>query len=117
MNIIAYTYEADTHCIACTKQRFSDEQNTSIKFTNFLDEHGIWDDPQFPTLDSEGNAVHPLFSTDSWQEYDEGFLVDNPTQYLTCGDCHEIIDEYTHIKQGFTPYPYTFPAIKFQVIN
>jgi hypothetical protein len=98
MDIIAYTYEADTHCIACTKKRFSDEQNASIKFTNFLDEHGIWNDPQFPTIDSEGNPIHPLFAIDEWQEYDEGFLADNPTQYLACGDCHEVIDEYTHIE-------------------
>ena len=118
MNIIAYTYEADTHCIACTKQRYQDGGFDTLykehpNYNEGLDANGVGMD----AMDYEGNAVHPLFSTDSWQEYDEGFLVDNPTQYLTCGDCHEIIDEYTHIKQGFTPYPYTFPAIKFQVIN
>ena len=96
MRIIAYTYEADTHCIACTKQRFSDEQNTSIKFTNFIDEHGIWDDPQFPTIDNEGNQIHPIFSTDEWQELDDSFLTENPTQFLACGNCHDVIDEYTH---------------------
>ena len=56
-----------------------------------VNEHGIheWQE------DSEGNIVHPLYCIDEWQELDESFLDENPTQYLTCGDCHEIIDEYT----------------------
>ena len=79
MTIIAYTYEADYHCMACTFKRCG----------------GYWKDSTFPYLDSEGNLVHPLFSTDEWQEFDDSFLAENPTQYLACGDCHEIIDEYT----------------------
>jgi len=77
--IIAYTYEADYHCENCTKKYFGDD---SLGFAF--------------TVDSEGNPVRPLFSTDEWQEFDEGFLAENPTQYLTCGDCHEVIEEYTH---------------------
>lgn len=95
MRIIAYTYEADYHCIDCTRKRFSDTPTSRIKWTYEVDENGIWNDSQFPTLDTEGNLVHPLFSTDEWQEFDEGFLAENPTQYLACGDCHEIIETYT----------------------
>jgi|TARA_R100000093_G_scaffold66114_2_gene37183 cytidine deaminase len=50
----------------------------------------------YDQLDNEGNLVHPVFSTDEWQEFDEGFLAENHTQYLACGDCHEVIEEYTH---------------------
>ena len=77
MNIIAYTYEADTHCIDCTNKRFGATTTYRIH------------------RDNERNRVHPVFSTDEWQELDEGFLAENPTQYLVCGDCHEIIDTYT----------------------
>ena len=95
-DIIAYTYEADYHCIDCTVKRFSDKHGSSRKFTNYTDSNGIWDDPEFPTLDDEGNLVHPVFVSDEWQEFDEGFLSENPTQYLACGNCHEVIEEYTH---------------------
>ena len=84
MTIIAYTYEADVHCIACTLKRCGGWPG------NILGK-----DSTFPYLDREGNLVHPLFSTDEWQELDDSFLAENPTQYLACGDCHEIIDEYT----------------------
>ena len=101
MGIIAYAYEADTHCIACTVKWFSDELGSKMNFTRCVDENGVWDDPQCPTLEYEGNPIHPIFSTDEWQELDEGYLAENPTQYLTCSDCwahgdHIIIEEYTH---------------------
>ena len=80
MRAIAYTYEADIHCIDCTNKRYE-----SNGFNG-----------KYNALDNEGNLVHPLFSTDEWQEYDSSFLSENPTQYLVCGDCHTIIDEYTH---------------------
>jgi hypothetical protein len=95
MKIIAYTYEADYHCIDCTRDRFADSPCASIKWTHEVDENGVWNDPQFPTLDNEGNLVHPLFSTDEWQELDESFLAETPTQYLACGDCRKTIDAYT----------------------
>jgi len=101
MRIIAYTYEADYHCIDCTRQQYL--QNTiylpgspiygrrSEKDEAKRDDHAILYDQE----DNEGNLVHPLFSTDEWQELDESYLAENPTQYLACGDCHETIDEYT----------------------
>lgn len=103
MRIIAYTYEADFHCIDCTVKRY--------KSHGFFDHHGEpWHSNyharlERPRLDSEGvhvyirdnegNLVHPVFSTDEWQELDESYLAENPTQYLACGDCHEIIETYT----------------------
>ena len=103
MNIIAYTYEADYHCVDCTVKRY--------KAHGFYDRHGKqsrsnyggqvdWHGVHVYIHDSEGNLVHPLFSTDEWQEFDEGFIEENPTQYLTCGDCHEVIEEYTHESRG-----------------
>ena len=86
MTVIAYTYEADTHCIDCTQVRF---HGSELKDT---DSNGIG----FEQADSLGDLVHALFSTDEWQEYDEAFLAENPPQYLACGDCFEVIDEYTH---------------------
>ncbi len=98
MRIIAYTYEADYHCEDCTRKRYQlgefDKATPDYPYYNGdgVDEHGVG----YDSLDSEGNYVHPLSSIDEWQELDEGFLAENPTQYLTCGDCHEVIEEYTH---------------------
>ena len=52
-------------------------------------------------MTTKATPIHPMFSTDEWQELDEGYLAENPTQYLTCSDCwahgdHIIIEEYTH---------------------
>ena len=100
MDIIAYTYEADTHCIACTKQRYQDggfhnEYGEKMLSTmgGAVDWHGV----NLFAYDYEGNPIHPQFEIDEWYELDESVLADNPTQYLACGDCHEVIDEYTHI--------------------
>ena len=46
--ITAYTYEAATHCIACTLRRFRCDES-------LLD----------ACEDREGNAPHPVFSTDA----------------------------------------------------
>ena len=91
LKIIAYTYEADVHCIACTRQRFHWVNNPHRYDLGLLDSWGIPTDAE----DAEGNLVHPLFSIDEWQELDPSFLAENPTQYLECRDCDETIDEYT----------------------
>jgi len=106
MRIIAYTYEADTHCIACTVKRYqangfdtappalaryiirSDKEISA----GYEDANGIG----YLALDYESNPLHPIFSIDEWQELDDSFLTGNPTQYLACSDCHDVIDEYTH---------------------
>ena len=98
MTVIAYTYEADYHCIDCTRARYQSN--------GFYDRYGKqwrwdyggqldWNGVVIVLYDNEANMVHPLFSTDEWQELDDSFLEENPTQYLTCGTCHEIIDEFT----------------------
>jgi hypothetical protein len=97
MNIIAYTYDADYHCIDCTTKTYHYSRQSWIEWPFDIehpasDVNGIHVDQQ----DTEGNLVHPLFSTDEWQELDESYLSENPTQWLACGDCHEIIEEYTH---------------------
>lgn len=99
MRIIAYTFEADVHCIDCTAARFAhspsngffwvEHNNNPVNrrsygkpgiFTSYtgngeetaLDEHRI---PELAT-DREGNPVHPVFSTD---EHD----------FTHCGTCRE----------------------------
>ena len=97
MRITAYTYEADVHCIDCTTRNKKFQRTLCIHYiqgipcTNCRDSNGLL----YEQKDNDGNLVHPLFSTDEWQELDPSFLEDNPTQYLACGDCHKTIDEYT----------------------
>tara|TARA_R100000306_G_C4287504_1_gene98299 strand:+ start:61 stop:363 length:303 start_codon:yes stop_codon:yes gene_type:complete len=95
--VIAYSYQADDHCISCTVNRYRSGGFDTLEewhpnYNHGLDEHGVGMD----AMDYESNAVHPIFSTDEWQEYDPSFLADNPIQYLACGDCHEVIEEYKH---------------------
>ena len=99
MEIIAYTYEADDHCIACTVKRYQadgfDNQYGEPMLRSMggaVDEHDV----NLFAHDYEGNPIHPRFGTDEWQELDEGYLAENPIQYLACGDCYTIIKEYTH---------------------
>jgi hypothetical protein len=61
---IAYTYEADHHCEACTVARFGSTEGT----------------------DNEGNEVGAVFSWDEW------YQVDAECEALACGDCHAILD-------------------------
>ena len=105
MNIIAYTFEADYHCIPCTVKRFAYFHTGNVREEG-VDWYGIYTDQ----VDSEGNLVHPLFSTDEWQNFNQPSVFEDgtcdhdwdwqcvcsDTQYLTCGDCHEVIEEYTH---------------------
>lgn len=69
MRVIAYTYEADWHCIGCKESRF-----------------GSSDDCK----DREGNPVHPVLSTD---ETPADFKPEDGGYTVCCGDCHEVIRE------------------------
>ena len=69
MRIVAYTFEADVHCPACTARRFG-----GIKWMGDDDEHGV---PERAT-DLEGNRVHPVFVTDEHN-------------FTHCGTCGEQI--------------------------
>jgi len=85
-SIIAYTYDADYHCIHCTIKQFRQNAEWSID----VDEHGIRQEIE----DSEGNYVHPVFSSDEWQEFDPSYMQENPIQILECGTCHDEIDRW-----------------------
>ena len=110
MHIIAYTYVADHHCIDCTVEKFHYSKQTWINWDFNMphpasDENGI----HVAQEDSEGNLVHPIFSTDEWYDKDmpsvfadgtcdhywDWQCVCSDTQYLACGDCHKMIEEYT----------------------
>lgn len=65
MDILAFTYEADYHCISCAIKKFGEKVlKTSIGLE-----------------DSEGNEPHPVFSTD---EYESDSV---------CGTCDVLIYE------------------------
>ena len=99
MNIIAYTYEADYHCIDCTvewahKQSLKRGGSGAVRISeNDLVEFQV---TYFNgTVPDRACVPGAVFSTDEWQEFDESYLAENPTQYLACGDCHEIIETYS----------------------
>jgi len=69
MRIIAYTYEADVHCPACTKYRFG-----RLAWMGAPDECGV---PE-SAVDRESNPVHPVFVTD---EHD----------FTHCGTCRQAL--------------------------
>jgi hypothetical protein len=64
MKPIAYTYEADTHCPKCARERFGDDCEGT---------------------DNEGNPVGAIWSWSEWYEYGEG------NQILGCGTCRDVI--------------------------
>ena len=86
MRVIAYTYDADAHCTVCA-QDYSNargvltleeiDDNADYNRDDY-DEHGI----RYDLTDTEGNTVHPVFSTD-----------DTPIEGLYCGNCHDEILE------------------------
>ena len=59
-DVLGYAYDADLHCLACTRQRFG---------------RRACDDAE-PPAGSEGNEIHPVFAGD---EHDPA------GEY--CGDC------------------------------
>jgi len=69
--VIAYSYDADVHCPSCAYRMFGPGRE-SVPAPGFTDEHGI----PYGALDREGNAVHPVFSTDE-------------LHYTHCGDCRQ----------------------------
>lgn len=68
---IAYTYEADTHCPDCCRERFGNDYGDNVE-----------------TLDNEGNHVGAVWGWDQWYETGCG------DQTLGCGTCHCEIDKY-----------------------
>lgn len=90
MKIVAYTYDADTHCVECTRGKFAINQLMDItkndgygslhRITNGtteeLDENLI----PIESEDSEGNRIHPVLS------------IDEQLEPMFCGDCGEEIE-------------------------
>lgn len=68
--VTGYAYEADMHCVECTKKRFILARES--KNGNWLEFNG--------QLDSEGNTPSPAF------------LGDETDSEQYCGDCFEPID-------------------------
>jgi predicted dehydrogenase len=57
--VIGYTYEADCHCLDCTRKRFGGEPE-AVDYT---------------ATDNEGNDIHPIFLGDEFETAP------------VCGDC------------------------------
>lgn len=76
MRTIAYTFEADVHCPACTRraaQRMKLDHNHPYAMgKSCKDEHAI----EYDLVDSEGNLIHPAFDID---EHD----------FTHCSNCRE----------------------------
>ena len=123
--IVAYEYAGDSHCIDCTSDRFGDNFSYlaitevlhywSGLIPNAEEKAGRWAvggkyractkgcgyydcSPSvfvpvgLGTLKNNGNSkgtiVYPVFTNDE-------FLTENPAHYFVCGDCDDLIDEYS----------------------
>ena len=69
---IAYTYDADLHCVDCATARFG-----VAKGHPWLPESA---------RDSEGNEIGAVAPWDEW------WNADGECETLTCGDCHGTLD-------------------------
>jgi hypothetical protein len=66
VKVIGYTYEADEHCVNCTKNRFGDD--------------AVALHPKQECKDNDGNPIHPIFDID-----------EHPNTGIHCGDCGDEI--------------------------
>jgi hypothetical protein len=82
MKVVGYSYDADTHCVDCTRKYA--EQNASLDemFKEFYPSSVDIDRLIETMSDSEGNPLHPIFEIDE--------AGDCPTH---CGDCGVFIDD------------------------
>ena len=106
--IVAYTYDADTHCPTCAAALHGDatdfEGNPAAmpliiaytydvrrRPTEPLDEHGVRED----ATDFEGNPVYPVFADEEWC---------NAEAYgctLECSDCSYVCDSHEPSLHGY----------------
>jgi hypothetical protein len=70
MEVIAYTYEADYHCINCAIVRW----------------------PLSVLKDGAKHEVNPVFDTDEW--YANAMHEGKTRESLSCGTCGEVIAEW-----------------------
>ena len=74
---MAFTYEAGTHCIACTHKTFGQTFTDMFAVSNY-----------FLPDDREGNRIQALFRNPNFDE-------NIPVQDVACDTCHDIIEEMT----------------------
>lgn len=74
-DVLGYTYDCDTHCPDCARERFGSDDRGYVPDT---------------ATDSEGNFVGAIFDDTEWYDY-----YATEAQSLYCGTCSELIDEYT----------------------
>ena len=90
MKIIAYTYEADFHCVTCTQDRWARRQFTLGALhpdeVPEEDEHGV----PIEATDQERNRIHPVFDTDELPCHLPHLSGDFRSP-IRCRDCHEVI--------------------------
>lgn len=97
-SIIAYTYEAATHCPDCARSRFSFAKacraSPGALNRDDCDENGV----DATAEDREGNAVYPVFTTDET-------CADLPLGYggdtLSCNTCGLVIKQH-YARKGLT---------------
>jgi len=86
--IIAYAYDADTHCPRCTAELFGLAGGCRAEA---VDEHGVY----AGSVDREGNRVGAVFTTDEWCNL-EGYGCT-----LACTDCGAVMAEHAPSVHGF----------------
>jgi hypothetical protein len=91
--IIAYQYDADQYCPPCTALAHGPEGGLRLSADEpELDEHGV----RLYALDSEGNEVHPIFSTDDdWCGGGESGCT------LECARCGRVVREHLPCDHGY----------------
>lgn len=89
MRVVGFTYDADTHCVSCTRKYIKENWFRMFpqhkELPEFKIEYANVDgiiDGHIGFEDSEGNDIHPIFSLDE--------AGDTPT---TCGDCNALIND------------------------
>lgn len=113
MTVLGYSYDADHHCESCILRYATSVPYSEYDFTaGGTRSHNPYTDaditlthaPGIISLgkaieleiirDSEGNAIHPIFSTDEWHNYSGEDENDDTPQTLTCSDCGVVLDTY-----------------------
>lgn len=83
MDVLCYTYDADHHCVECTKKYIHEWfcPDSAKMFYN--------GDTQLE--DGEGNPIRAMLDNEEW--YANDIYDGNTKATLTCGTCGELIEE------------------------
>lgn len=77
--IVAWTYEADIHCLDCAEERFGPPLRISGSGR------------ELEGIDSEGNQISPVF-LDQLSEFSMDYDEFDGRATVNCGTCHEEIE-------------------------